>query len=77
MARSVGSKPTLGTIFSIFITPTPQHWGHDQDPVQATCDMVAEPTLGMYTVMHYLYVIVSIKQLREANHFTRLTIPGG
>ena len=42
-ARDVGSIPTLSTIFPMSIKPMTL----DQDPVQAMCCMVVEPTLSL------------------------------
>ena len=63
-SRDMGSIPTLGTIFPIFITHNTRSRGHSH--VQATWCMVVEPTLcnGYVIVSIKLYIIVSIKRLR-------------
>ena len=54
-AKDMGSILTLGTIF-----PThPQHWCHDQDPVQATRYMVVELTLFFSNNFIHLNIILS------------------
>ena len=61
-ARDVGSSPTLGTVFHIFVTSTTLVTRTMiQDPVQATRCMVVELTLCMYIAC--MYVMVSIKRL--------------